>query len=118
MSKIAIVILTDVEGNESLGRIVNALTAAKEFKEEGSDVKLVFTGTGTKWIAELNKSDHKLHALYNELRNETEGACGFCADAFGVADSVKTAGVKLLEDYGPNMSYRELVNSGYQVLTF
>ena len=35
MTKAAIVILADTESNEGLGRVVNVLSVAKEFKEEG-----------------------------------------------------------------------------------
>lgn len=118
MSKIAIVILTDTEGGEALGRVVNALTAAQEFKEGGDDIQVVFTGAGTKWIGELSKPDHKLHETYKKLKDCVAGACGYCAGAFGVADTVKAAGVCLLNDYGTNMSFRKLVLGGYQVLTF
>lgn len=118
MSKIAIVILTDTEGGEALGRVVNALTAAKEFKEAGDNVKVIFSGTGTKWVGQLAQSDHNLHGLYQGLNGQIAGACGFCAGAFGVADAVKSAEVCLLEDYGSNMSYRQLISDGYQLLTF
>ena len=33
MTKVAIVTLMDTESNEGLGRVVNALSVAKEFKE-------------------------------------------------------------------------------------
>lgn len=118
MSKVAIVILTDTEGGEALGRVVNALTAAKEFKDGGDQVQVVFTGAGTKWVGELAKPGHKLHGVYAELQDQVTGACGFCAGAFGASDTVKSAGVRLLEDYGTNMSFRNLVKDGYQVLTF
>lgn len=118
MSNIAIVILTDTEGNEALGRIVNALTAAKEFKEGGDHIKVIFTGAGTKWVGELAKSDHNLNSVYSELKDQIAGACGFCAGAFGVDESVQSAGVCMLEEYGSNMSYRQLIQDGYQILTF
>ena len=118
MSKVAIVVLTDTEGGEALGRVVNALNAAKEFQGAGDDVKVVFSGAGTKWVGQLAQPEHKLHPLYEELNGQVAGACGYCADAFGVADSIQSAGVALLEDFGPNMSYRQLVNEGYQVLNF
>jgi hypothetical protein len=35
MTKAAIVTLADTESNEDLGRMVNALSVGKEFKEEG-----------------------------------------------------------------------------------
>lgn len=118
MSKIAIVVLADTVGGEALGRVVNALTAAKEFHEGGDPVEIFFTGAGTKWVGELAQPDHKLHGLYGELKDRIAGACGYCAGAFGVTDAVNSAGVCLLEDYGANMSYRRLVLGGYQVFSF
>ena len=118
MSKVAIVVLSDNEGNEALGRIVNALTAAKEYKDAGDDIQVVFSGAGTKWVADLYDPKHKLHGLFRELHEQVSGACGYCADAFGVSDSVKVAGVGRLEEYGTNMSYRKLTQEGYQILTF
>ena len=47
MQKIAIVVLSDTVSDEALGRIFNALTAAKEYKEAGDEVNVTFTGTGT-----------------------------------------------------------------------
>jgi len=35
MTKASIVTLTNTESNEGLGRVVNALSGTKEFKEEG-----------------------------------------------------------------------------------
>jgi len=58
MSKVAIIILADTETHESLGRVVNALEAVKEFKDDHDDVQLIFDGAGPRWIPELSKPDH------------------------------------------------------------
>ena len=52
MAKAAIVVLADTETKEDLGRVANALTSAKEFKEEDHEVTVIFDGAGTKWIGE------------------------------------------------------------------
>lgn len=118
MQKVAIVILTDVTPADGLGRVVNALMAAKEFKDAHDDVQVVFSGAGTKWISELAKPGHMLHSVYLELKSSIAGACGFCAGAFGVTEAVKNTGTKILEEYGTNMSFQRLVKNGYQVITF
>ena len=59
MTKAAIVLLTDTETKEGLGRMSNALTSVREFKEENQEVTLIFDGAGTKWIGELSDPDHK-----------------------------------------------------------
>lgn len=116
--KIAIVILADTTQADGLGRVVNGLMAAKEFKDAKDDVQVIFSGAGTKWIGEISQPNHKLNGVYKDLEDSIVGACGFCAGAFGVADSVKDSGVELLEEYGTNMSFRRLAQSGYQVNTF
>ena len=118
MHKIAIVVLSDPSQPAGLGLVVNALTAAKEFKENKDYVQVIFSGIGTQWLAELAKPDHLLHGTFNGLKDNIAGACGFCAAAFGATGDVKTCGVTVLEEYGTNMSYLHLVNDGYTVLTF
>jgi hypothetical protein len=118
MHKVAIVVLADTTQADGLGRIVNALMAAKEFKDGKDDVQVIFSGAGTKWLGELADPKHKLHDVYKDVKDRIVGACGFCASAFGVTDSVKGCGVRLLEEYGTNMSFRRLLDKGYQVITF
>lgn len=118
MQKIAIVVLSDTESGEGLGRIVNALTAAKEYKEAGDELSISFTGAGTKWPAALNDSAHPAHALYQAVQDRVAGACGYCANAFGQTDAVRACGMPLLEDFGQNMSFRKLTQAGYQIVTF
>lgn len=118
MHKVTIVVLADTTQSDSLGRIVNALIAVKEFKENNDDVQLIFTGTGTKWPVELAKPEHQLHEIFNSVKENIAGACGFCAAAYGVTDSMESCGIKALEEYGTNMSFVRLLNEGRQVITF
>lgn len=59
MTRAAIVVLADTETHADLGRLANALMAAKELKEAGDDVRLIFDGAGTKWIPELADPEHR-----------------------------------------------------------
>ena len=118
MNKIAILVLADTETHGDLGRVVNALEVAKEFKDAGDQVTILFDGAGTRWVAELSKPEHKRHALFESLRDVIHGACAFCSAAFGVKDAVAAAGITLLDEFEQHPSIRSLVNDGYQVLTF
>lgn len=118
MAKVAMLVLADTETHGDLGRVVNAMIATKEFKEAGDEVRLIFDGAGTKWPGVLADTQHKSHGLYEQVHDAVSGACGFCARAFGAEESVKHAHVELLEEYEDHPSIRELVTSGYQVLTF
>ena len=118
MSKVAIVILSDIETFENLGRAFNALMAVKEFKDAGDDVRLIFDGAGTKWIGELSKPDHKAHGLFRAVRDKVAGACSFCADIFQQDVAIKTNDVRLLNEYEGHPSFRKLISEGYEVITF
>lgn len=118
MAKVAIVVLADTETHEGLGRVVNALEAVKEFEDGRDDVQLIFDGAGPKWIPELSKPDHKIHGLYEFVKDRISGACEFCAGAFGVKDKVVACGVKLAGDFEGHPSFRKLVSEGYQVIMF
>ena len=47
-----------------------------------------------------------------------QGACAYCARAFGVKDEVQESGVELLGDFEGHPSLAKLVAQGYQVITF
>ena len=44
MNKVAIVVLAGTQQEDSMGRIVNALMAVKELKENNDEVQLIFSG--------------------------------------------------------------------------
>jgi len=118
MVKAAILVLADVESHGDLGRVVNALIAAKEFKDAGEVVRLVFDGAGTQWPGVLSDEKHKAHKLYASVADTITGACGYCAGAFHAKESLHHAKVPLLDEYQGHPSVRTLVANGYQVLTF
>jgi hypothetical protein len=118
MHKVAIVVLAGTGQEDSMGRIVNALMAVKELKENNDDVQLIFSGIGTTWLAELSRPEQQLHEVYNAVKDNIAGACGFCATVYNATDAIKTCGINILEGYGTNMSYLKLINDGYQVIIF
>ena len=118
MAKAASVVFADTDRPEGMGRVVNALTTAKEFKEAGDEAVVIFDGAGTKWIPELSRADHKYHGLFEEVRDVVGGACSYCAAAYGVKEQVEQAEVKLLEEYEGHPSLRTLIGDGYAVVTF
>ncbi len=118
MAKAAILVLADTETHGDLGRVVNALMAAKEFREAGDDVRVIFDGAATKWPGVLFEPQHKYHKLFEEVADRIAGACGYCARAFHAEQGAETAHVHLLEEYEGHPSVRRLVADGYQVLTF
>jgi hypothetical protein len=118
MNPVAILVLADTQTHGDLGRVVNAMMVAKELKEAGDDVQLIFDGAGTQWPGELSNSNHTAHRLFEQVRDVVSGACGYCARAFDAEDGVAHAHVKVLEEYHDHPSIRGLLTSGHQVITF
>ena len=117
MNKVLVLVLADIDTKEDLGRVVNALQTAKEFKAGGDEVRLVFDGAGTRWIGELGSAEHKYHALFESVKDRS-GACSYCAGAFGVKSTVEQHGVALLDEFDGHPSLRRAVSDGYQVISF
>jgi hypothetical protein len=118
MTKAAIFVLADTETHEGLGRVVNALAAAKEFKQAGDKVELFFDGVGTRWPGVLAQPSHIAHTLYQEMQGQVAGVCAFCANAFGAKDSVVSQGLNLIDEANGHPSFKQLLSEGYQVFTF
>ena len=118
MRKFLFLILAGTETHEGLGRLVNALEIAKELKEKGEDVTLIFDGAGTEGLATLANPEHKAHPLFRAVADRVAGACHHCAGAFGVRASLEALGQPLLAEFEGHPSLAGYLAGGYQVLTF
>ena len=123
--KATIVILSDPKSGseEALGRVFNALAVAYDYKQAGADIAIQFQGAGTRWIAELARTEHPAYELFQAVVDKVEGASCGCADVFGASDDVVKNGFDLIKDNpvpgtsGLSSFYR-LQKEGRQILTF
>lgn len=122
--KAAIIILSNpADGEEALGRLFNALAVAYDYKQQRDDVTLLFQGTGTRWISELDKPGHPAHALFVAVKDKVAGVSSGCADVFGTTEEIKKSGFEFVTG---NMvpgtsglpSLRSLQAEGYNIFTF
>ena len=123
--KAAIIVLSDPKSNteEALGRVFNALASAYDFKHDGQEVTILFQGAGTRWIAELTKTDHPAHDLFQAVKDTVAGVSCGCADVFGATEEIVKSGYELIKNNAvPKTtglpSLRQLTQDGYTVLTF
>ena len=120
----AVVVLSDPQnGEESLGRLFNALAATYDLQERGLPVDLIFQGAGTRWISVVTQPDHPANALYRAVEERVAGVSCACADVFGTRDAAESSGFALLAGNGvPGTSglasLAQYVASGDRVLTF
>lgn len=119
MTQAAILVLAGTETKSDLGRVVNALQVARELKESGDGTTVVFDGAGVQWIPTLSDPEHRYHELWEQTTDVVQGACAYCAGAFGVKQKIEASGeVDLLDEFDGHPSVRRLMDDGYQVLTF
>jgi len=97
MSKTTIIVLADPKGGEeSLGRLFNALAAVYDLKQKRLDVQVVFQGTGTRWAGVVTQPDHPANALYRAVEDKVAGVSSACADFFGARADTDGNGFSLL----------------------
>jgi hypothetical protein len=118
MSEAAFIILAAGDTHESLGRVVNAFMGALEYIESDGDVPIIFDGAGTKAAAEFAKPDHKYHDLFERVRKRVTGVCSYCAGAFKVKDKIEAANLPLSDQFQGHLSFKQLIEQGFDVLTF
>ncbi len=123
--KAAIIVLSDPKSGseEALGRVFNALAAAYDFKSAGNEVTVLFQGTGTRWIGELQKKENPAHELFEAVKDKIAGVSCACADVFGGGDEAVESGFSLIKDNTvpgttglPSLNH--LHAEGYTILTF
>lgn len=94
-----LIIFSDpANGDEALGRVLNALAAAHDFDQRREPVQIVFQGAGTRWPALLQDASHPGHGLYKAVEHRLAGASLGCAALFEAKEGLERAGVRLLTD--------------------
>ncbi|HSI27992.1 MAG: DsrE family protein [Methylophilus sp.] len=122
--KAAIIIFSDPHGGEeALGRAFNALAAAYDFRQHGTEVAVYFQGAGTRWAGMVSQKDHALHALYTAVSDTIAGVSCGCADVFGARAAAEKNGFELITDNRvPGTSglpsIAQLSTQGYTIFTF
>ena len=116
--KVAIFIHAGLDTREGAMKVFNALQAAKEFKDAGDYVDVIFDGEGTRTAVEINQPDHFLYQAFKDIEDVVTGVCRYCIARFDMTDQAQSQGFTLLDDYNSHPSYRNFINSGYQVLNF
>ena len=116
--KFAIILQAGTETHEGLARALHAMLYAKELKEKGHPVVLIFDGAGTEWAEALEHPDNKLHPIYEQLKQSgiTEIVCDFCSTAFKVKPALEKVGAHFDNAYNGHPSIAKWVNQGYQLL--
>ena len=118
MAKVAVVVLSEMEEHQDLGRVVNALQVVKEFKKAGDEVELIFDGGGVVSAVEMADPEHRLHRAWEQVEDKVSGLCRYCARAFDVYERAEELDLPFLAEFEKHPSLRSRVVDGYQIITF
>jgi len=118
--KYLVVLQASKETHEGMARAVHAFLYARELKEHGHEVRLVFDGAGTEWAEELSNpaSESKIKPMYEEFKKLgiSEVICDFCAGAFGVKEKLQGRQYPLTGGYEGHPSIAQWADQGYQIV--
>ncbi len=118
--KYAIILQAGKESHEGMARAVHAFLYAKELKEHGHEVVLIFDGAGTEWAEELSnpESQSKLKPMYEQLKQAgvVEIVCDFCAGAFTVKERLAQRQVPMTAEYAGHPSIAKWADQGYELI--
>ncbi|MBI4436061.1 MAG: DsrE family protein [Candidatus Omnitrophica bacterium] len=118
--KYAVILQAGKESHEGTARAVHAFLYARELKEHGHEVVLIFDGAGTEWIEELSnpESSSGIKPAYEAVRKLgiTEIICDFCSVAFGVKDRLSERKLPLVAEFEGHPSIAKWADAGYQLI--
>ena len=108
-------------GPDSAPTASNGFNYALELDDAGYEVRVFLDGQATKWPSAFEETpefpfSHDWEQIVR--RGLLAGACGYCANAFDVADACERSGIDLLSDeteHAPAVA--ELASEGYEMLT-
>jgi len=118
--KYAIILQAGKETHEGMARAVHAFLYARELKEHGHRVVLIFDGAGTEWAEELSRPDSAspLKPAYEAVRTLgiVEVICDFCAGAFNVKGQLVERQAPLVAEFEGHPSIAQWADQGYQLI--
>lgn len=122
MTKLAIILQAGPGSDEGMARALHSLVYSKELVQNGHDLRLVFDGAGTEWVARwldpVEEGDRGLAALFSQLMDNdlVYVVCDFCSTFFHVRDRLAAHDAPIVSQFMNHTSIASLVNEGYQLL--
>ena len=118
-----IAVLAPEETPEGRGRIIHALTTARDLIEAEADVEIFFEGIGVTCLTAFHKRDNPFTQAYGELFDEVRpsmaGTCDFCTRRrFGAEEGAAALGIPIIGGEDRHHSLAPLLDAGTQLHTF
>lgn len=94
--------------------LLHTLLFAKEMKDKGDEVKIIFEGEGVQWAKDFLNEDHPLHNHAKPLF-ENIVVCEACASMFNVLNDIKDKVTVENALYG-HISLRKYLEENYKII--
>ena len=122
-TKHAIVILAPEETPEGRGRILHALTTARDLASANADVEIYFDGIGVTCLTAFHVRDNQFtqnySGLFESIRPLIRGTCDFCTRRrFDAAEAAAALDVAIVGGEDQHHSLASLILNGCQIHTF
>lgn len=123
MDKYLVLAMNESDTPEGRGRMVHVMHTARDLKNAGVDVKVVFAGIGVTWLTEFNKMEHPFTKHYlpvwESIQDDIAGVCNFCSKGrFGAGEDTEALGLDFLGEDGSHFDISPFLQEGRQVITF
>jgi hypothetical protein len=98
---------------------IHVLLNALDLDQKGGEARIVIEGAATGLIPELEKADHPLNKLWQQVKSKglVEGVCKACASKMDTLSAAQAIGLQPLDDMlgHPGMAgYRQ---KGFDIIT-
>lgn len=99
---------------------IHVLLNTLDMKEKGYDVKLVIEGSATKLIDVVDKDDHPLNGLYQQVVDGglIDCVCRACSNKMGTLDHAQETGLPVCGDMSGHPAVSSYMERGYEIMVF
>ena len=99
---------------------IHVLLNALDMDQQGIEARIVVEGAATSLIPELEKTDHPLNKLWQQVKtkNLVEGVCKACATKMNTLSAAETIGLQALGDMLGHPGMAGYRSRGYEIITF
>lgn len=118
--KYAVILMAPEETPDGRGRLLHALTTARDLKAAGANVEFYFDGVGVECINAFHSKANPFSEHYVKLFDQVKPfskACGVCSRHFKADAAADALGIEMVGTE-EHRSLARFILDGYEVITF
>jgi len=98
---------------------IHVLLNALALEARQDEVKIILEGEATKFIIELRREEHPLHALYAKVKKLglIDAVCRACAVKMAALEAAEAEGFRIADDMAGHAGMQPYIGQGYAIIT-